>query len=541
MTQPRALEPPQTPRRRGARAGANNRLVRAVARVPAKVRTKLLVAFLVIAALLVVVGVVGLRFLGQANARVERLGTLQRRSVAYETLRTEATLVRQLLSYRAGGEPGPATLTGAKASFGGERWLLVDGAIRFALSQLVPATSEMTFGFVPPADDERLLQQIRRDHQTVARQLATISTLDKAGVVTSAKARPALAAAIAADQDLFEVTNELAGRTNERTTTLIAANRSAYTSSRDLFIGVGVVSVALALGLGLILSWSLIGPIQSTEARLAEIAEGDFSGRLDVPNRDELGSLAANVNRTNEQLRQLYGELETTSRHKSEFLANMSHELRTPLNAIIGFSQVLQQRMFGEINEKQDDYLADILSSGNHLLSLINDVLDLSKVEAGQVELDIAPFSLQEALERGVVMVRERATKNRVQLSLELAPDADGVRGDERRVRQIVFNILSNAVKFTPAGGRVSVTTARVNGEVLVSVTDTGPGVAPADQTRIFEEFQQTDVGVEQREGTGLGLALSKRLVELHGGRIWVESEPGRGSRFVFTLPSEES
>ena len=539
MTQPRALEPPQAPRRRAARAGANNWLVRAVARVPAKVRTKLLVAFLGIAGLLVVVGVVGLRFLGQANARVERLGTLQRRSVAYDTLQTEARLLRQLLSYRAGGEPGPATLTGAKASFGGERWLLVDGAIRFALSQLVPATSEVTFGFVPPADDERLLQQIRRDYQTVARQLATISTLDKAGV-TGAKARPALAAAITADQDLFEVTNELAGRTNERTTTLIAANRSAYTSSRDLFIGVGAVSVALALGLGLILSWSLIGPIQSTEARLAEIASGDFSGRLDVPNRDELGSLGANVNRTNEQLRRLYGELETTSRHKSEFLANMSHELRTPLNAIIGFSQVLQQRMFGGINEKQEEYLADILSSGNHLLSLINDVLDLSKVEAGQVELDIATFSLREALERGVVMVRERATNNRVQLSLELAPDADGVRGDERRVRQIVFNILSNAVKFTPAGGRVSVTTARVDGEVHVSVSDTGPGVAPADQTRIFEEFQQTDVGVEQREGTGLGLALSKRLVELHGGRIWVESEPGHGSRFVFTLPREE-
>jgi signal transduction histidine kinase len=522
-----------------ARAGANNWLVRAVARVPAKVRTKLLVAFLGIAALLVVVGVVGLRFLGQANARVERLGTLQRRSVAYDTLQTEATLLRQLLSYRAGGEPGLATLTGAKASFGGERWLLVDGAIRFALSQVVPATSEVTFGFVPPADDEGLLQKIRRDYQTVARQLVTISSLDKAGV-NDAKARPALAAAITADQDLFEVTNELAGRTNERTTTLIAANRSAYTSSRDLFIGVGAVSVALALGLGLILSWSLIGPIQSTEARLAEIAAGDFSGRLDVPNRDELGSLGANVNRTNEQLRRLYDELETTSRHKSEFLASMSHELRTPLNAIIGFSQVLQQRMFGGINEKQEEYLADILSSGNHLLSLINDVLDLSKVEAGQVELEIANFSLQEALERGVVMVRERATENRVQLSLELAPDADGVRGDERRVRQIVFNILSNAVKFTPAGGRVSVSAERVNGEVHVSVSDTGPGVAPGDRTRIFEEFQQTDVGVEQREGTGLGLALSKRLVELHGGRIWVESEPGHGSRFVFTLPREE-
>ena len=168
-------------------------------------------------------------------------------------------------------------------------------------------------------------------------------------------------------------------------------------------------------------------------------------------------------------------------------------------------------------------------------------MLDLSKVEAGQVELEIADFSLREALERGVVMVRERATKNGVRLSLELAPDVDLVRGDERRLRQVVFNLLSNAVKFTPAGGSVAVATARVDGEVKVSVTDTGPGIAPDDRERIFEEFQQTDVGVGQREGTGLGLALSKRLVELHGGRIWVESEAGRGSRFVFTLPLAKS
>ena len=214
-----------------------------------------------------------------------------------------------------------------------------------------------------------------------------------------------------------------------------------------------------------------------------------------MPNRDELGSLAANVNRMNDELRRLYGELETASRHKSEFLANMSHELRTPLNAIIGFSQVLRQRLFGEVNEKQEEYLDDILSSGNHLLSLINDVLDLSKVEAGQVELEIDDFSLREALERGLVMVRERASKNSVQLSLELAPDVDIVRGDERRLQQVVFNLLSNAVKFTPAGGSVAVATARVDGEVRVSVTDTGPGIAPDDQERIFEEFQQTDVG----------------------------------------------
>jgi signal transduction histidine kinase len=194
--------------------------------------------------------------------------------------------------------------------------------------------------------------------------------------------------------------------------------------------------------------------------------------------------------------------------------------------------------MVGPVNEKQAEYLDDIISSGNHLLSLINDVLDLSKVEAGQVELEVHPFSLREALERGVVMVRERATEDGVRVAFAADPEVDVVDGDERRIKQVIFNLLSNAVKFTPAGGAVEVRAAQANGEVRISVADTGPGLAPAEQERIFEEFQQAEAGVELREGTGLGLALSKRLVELHGGRIWVESELGRGSTFVFTLPA---
>jgi len=540
MAQPDALRVPPPTRRWAALVGSDTRLARGVARVPAKVRTKLLVAFLGIAALLVLVGVVGLRFLGQSNARVENLGTLQLRSATYETLQTQANILRQLLGLRVGGDPGAASITGAKASLGGRRWVLVDVEIRFALSQLGPSTSEVTYGFVPPPADERMLRQIRRDYHRFDDAMSVAVTLDGEGL-TSDKVTPSLQRAINADNDLFLVTNDLAERTSDQTEALITANRSAYSSSRNLFIGVGAVSVALAAGLGLILAWSLIGPIQRMETRLSEIAAGDFSGRVDVPNRDELGSLGANVNRMNDELRRLYAELETASRHKSEFLANMSHELRTPLNAIIGFSQVLLQRMFGEITEKQREYLDDILSSGNHLLSLINDVLDLSKVEAGQVVLELGAFSLREALARGVVMVRERATTSGVRLALELAPEADLVEGDERRIRQVAFNLLSNAVKFTPAGGSVTVATARVDGEVQVSVTDTGPGIAPEDEERIFEQFRQTELGVQAREGTGLGLALSKRLVELHGGRIWVESEPGRGSRFVFTLPGGEA
>ena len=537
----RALRAPRLALQRwAARFGSDNRLVRAIARAPAKVRTKLLVSFLAIVVLLVLVGVVGLRFLGQSNARIEGLGTLQLRSSTYQTLQTQAEMLRQLLALRVGGDPGAATITGAASSREGRRWALVDATIRFALSQLGPSTSEVTYGFVPPPADQRMLERIRGDYHSFDNSLSRVAGLDSAGI-TGRSVTPSLLRAIAADNDLYAVTNDLAERTTNETDTLIAANRSAYTSSRNLFVVVGAVSVVLAAGLGLLLSWAVIGPIQRVETRLAEIASGDFSGRVDVANRDELGSLAANLNRMNDELRRLYGELETASRHKSEFLANMSHELRTPLNAIIGFSQVLRQRLFGAINPKQEEYLDDILSSGNHLLSLINDVLDLSKVEAGQVELKVAAFSLREALERGAVTLGGRAAKNGVGLSVELAPDVDIVDGDERRIRQVVFNLLSNAVKFTPPGGHVTVAAARVNGEVQVAVADTGPGIAAEDHERIFEEFQQTDVGVGQREGTGLGLALSRRLVELHGGRIWVESEPGQGSRFVFTLPQAEA
>ncbi len=231
-------------------------------------------------------------------------------------------------------------------------------------------------------------------------------------------------------------------------------------------------------------------------------------------------------------------QLEAASRHKSEFLANMSHELRTPLNAVIGFSEVLLQRMFGELNDKQDEYLKDIYASGQHLLSLINDILDLSKIEAGRMELAPAPFHLPSALENAVTLVKERAARHGITLQVDLDPRLGEIMGDERKVKQVLLNLLSNAVKFTPEGGRISLKAVRHDGAVAIAVTDTGVGIAPADQAAIFEEFRQ--VGSDEtrkQEGTGLGLTLAKKFVELHGGRIWVESEPGRGSTFTFTLP----
>jgi GAF domain-containing protein len=231
--------------------------------------------------------------------------------------------------------------------------------------------------------------------------------------------------------------------------------------------------------------------------------------------------------------------LEAASRHKSEFLANMSHELRTPLNAILGFSEVLAERMFGEVNEKQAEYLQDILASGRHLLSLINDILDLSKVEAGRLELELGQFHLPTALENALTLVRERATRHGITLTQTVDERVGDIVADERKVKQILLNLLSNAVKFTPEGGRVGLSATAADDVITIAVSDTGIGIAPEDQAAIFEEFRQAGRDdARKQEGTGLGLTLAKKFVELHGGQIGVQSHVGQGSTFSFTLPA---
>jgi signal transduction histidine kinase/HAMP domain-containing protein len=231
-------------------------------------------------------------------------------------------------------------------------------------------------------------------------------------------------------------------------------------------------------------------------------------------------------------------ELEIANRHKDEFLASMSHELRTPLNAIIGFSEVMLERLFGELSDKQEEYLTDILSSGRHLLSLINDILDLAKIEAGRMELEATDFDLPQAIDNALVLVRERALRRGIALEQTIDPGLGAIKGDERKIKQVLLNLLSNAVKFTPEGGRIDVRAARADGMAEISVADTGVGIAPEDHGAVFEEFRQVGTDYARKhEGTGLGLALARKFVELHGGRIWVESRVGHGATFTFTIP----
>jgi signal transduction histidine kinase len=521
------------PRRR-LLSPADNRLVRAVGRLPAGVHAKLLVAFVGTALLVIVLGALGLRLLGQSNERVETLGTLQQRAFAYGKLRADASYVRLLQAQHVGGDfyKNFPDLNRTEDDAAG---LAIDRAIASAVAQIPPSTFPDNLGFRPPPEDEIYLQRIRSTGDRLSTVVRQLIEAREAGSPreTSLRVRSESLAI-----DLNQRATELANVTAAKTDAVTAQNASAYARSRNLFIAAAAGTIVLALFLGFVLSWSVIGPIQQIDTRLAAIASGNFSGHVDVTNRDELGALAANVNRMNDELQRLYRELETASEHKSEFLANMSHELRTPLNAIIGFSQVLREGIAGEVNTKQAEYLDDILTSGNHLLALINDVLDLSKVEAGQVQLELAPFSIHDALERGVSMVREQATRDGVQVTLHTNGGLDSVTGDERRIRQVIFNLLSNAVKFTPRGGLVDIAATQSSGEVRVSVADTGPGIAAEDLDRIFQEFQQTEAGARHHEGTGLGLALSKRFVEMHGGRIWCDSGVGKGSTFVFSLPA---
>ena len=327
-----------------------------------------------------------------------------------------------------------------------------------------------------------------------------------------------------------------------------------------------IVGLALAFLVSLVLARRMVTPIHTLQAGAARIGGGDLDHIIQVRTGDELQALAEEFNRMTAELRESYAglekkveertldlnvalaqleekgrELETVSRHKSEFLANMSHELRTPLNAIIGFSEVLREQMFGELNEAQMGYVGDVLEAGQHLLSLINDILDLSKIEAGRMELDLGNVSVPQALNSGLTMHGERADRNGITLTHTVGPEVGVIRADERKVRQVIFNLLSNAVKFTPPGGHVDVSAFVADGMVEVAVTDSGPGIVREDHERIFEEFQQARGSSHgSREGTGLGLTLSRQFIELHGGRLWVESEEGAGSTFRFTLPLEQ-
>lgn len=487
-----------------------------VARIPATIHTKLLTAFLGIVVLLVTLGAVGLGVLQSANERALDLVRLERRIAAYRQLQHNTT----------------GQLYAVSSAFFATSERELDTALR----RLELFSYDFDRAEFVARDELELLRSVEADYVVLIETGARIIELVRAGRLDEARALHRARSAPLANQ-LDRHVYTLATKAEADMVESAEHGSRAYRTQQVAVVAVSIGSILLALALGYATSASLVLPVREIRARLRRIAHGDFAGRLEVPNRDEIGDLAENVNLMSGELDRLYGELERASRHKSAFLANMSHELRTPMNAIIGFNRLVMRRCKDILPQKQYDNLGKIAISADHLLTLINTILDLSKIEAGRMEVRTGAFEIGPLLEACTRTIEPLLDGKAVTLASQIDPALPVLHTDQDMVRQIMLNLLSNAAKFTQRG-RITVA-ARRDGEALsISVADNGIGIPKEQLARIFEEFRQVDDSTtREHTGTGLGLAICRRLAGLLGGSIEVESEPGSGSTFTLKLP----
>ena len=506
-------------------------LVRWVARLRASVHSKLLGAFLLIALLLIAMGAMSLqsiasvarqsRLLDQARERVDASRQIEHALGLQMTFTRNALLVRD-----------DATI---------ESIFRENNRFRDTFDRLEAAA---------PPDQRETIQRLRNTQDKVMVTVARIAAL-----IREDKADEAMDLHLSEGYPLYReiatlvtraVRNEEAGMGQLR-----EGVEATYRRALLLTGGFAAASIVLALGLGFVISWSFILPVRQAEGFLGQVAKGDFSANIDVANRDEFGALARQMNEMSRELHELYDaqrraahqlrvlntELEQASRAKSNFLASMSHELRTPMNAILGFIEMIRDGLYGEIPPEIQEPVSDIHTCGKQLLGLINNVLDLSKIEAGHMELALGEYVVEDIVNTVKLSLRALASTKGLDLVTAVTPDLPLCVGDGKRITQCLMNLAGNALKFTREG-RVEIR-AELEGEnMLFAVADTGIGI-PADQIdSIFEEFRQADATVSRDfGGTGLGLSITRKLVELHGGQIWVESLPGKGSTFFFSIP----
>jgi signal transduction histidine kinase len=487
-----------------------------VARVPATVHKKLLVAFLTIVVLLITVGVVGLQLLSGVNRRAEEMAKLQRKIAAYRQI--QHGTIAQLYS-----------ITSALL-LADERTLA--GTLR-QLNQFGYDLDRLQF---VARDEAELLGQVQKNYDQFVEIITKVVELIRAGKVHEGRELQLAEASPLADR-LERLTNQLVNRAAAEMVASIETSQEAYLTSRWVVIGFAVGSIGLALVLGYAFSWSLIGPVKEMDSRLKQIASGDFSQHVGVLNRDELGTLAANLNRMSDELGQLYQQLDAANRRKSDFLASMSHEFRTPLNAIIGYGRIIRRETEGQISQVQKDNLQDLLNNAERLLHLIDSLLDFAKIEAGKMEVRVEPVRVQEVIHGAASTIESMLNVDGVRLVREIAPDIPALYTDREKLRQIIINLLGNAVKFTERG-EIRISACQQNGSVKLAVSDTGIGIERKDLDQIFERFHQGDRSNNKKyRGTGLGLAIVKQFVNLLGGEIGVVSEVGKGSVFTVTLP----
>ena len=506
-------------------------LVRRVARIRASVHAKLLGAFLLIALLLIAMAVMSLqainsvarqsRLLDQAHQRVEDSRQIARTVGAQMNFIRNAVLLRD-----------EATIES-----------ILRESDRFGNTLAVLDRSAAS-------EEKEAIQRIREVHTQVLSTVGAVATLIRAGKVDEA-----MTLHLNESQPLYREVTSLVTRVVQSEEAEMARLRPqvAAASRKALWLmgGFAAASIFLALLLGFVISWSFILPVREAEGFLAHVTKGDFSTSIDVPNRDEFGALAARMNamsrelhqlnedqrRAAQQLQRLNAELEQASRAKSDFLANMSHELRTPMNAILGFTEMIVDGVYGDVPPEIREPVADINTCGRQLLRLINDVLDLSKIEAGRMELALDAYSVEDVVNTVKTSLRSLAAEKGLDFVTVVQPDMPICHGDAKRITQCLVNLAGNALKFTREG-RVEIGAEIRDGALLFRVSDTGIGIAASQLGHIFEEFRQVDATITREfGGTGLGLSITKKFVELHGGRIWVESEAGKGSTFFISMP----
>ena len=506
-------------------------LVRRVARIRASVHAKLLGAFLLIALLLIAMAVMSLqainsvarqsRLLDQAHQRVEDSRQIARTVGAQMNFIRNAVLLRD-----------EATIES-----------ILRESDRFGNTLAVLDRSAAS-------EEKEAIQRIREVHTQVLSTVGAVATLIRAGKVDEA-----MTLHLNESQPLYREVTSLVTRVVQSEEAEMARLRPqvAAASRKALWLmgGFAAASIFLALLLGFVISWSFILPVREAEGFLAHVTKGDFSTSIDVPNRDEFGALAARMNamsrelhqlnedqrRAAQQLQRLNAELEQASRAKSDFLANMSHELRTPMNAILGFTEMIVDGVYGDVPPEIREPVADINTCGRQLLRLINDVLDLSKIEAGRMELALDAYSIEDVVNTVKTSLRSLAAEKGLDFVTVVQPDMPICHGDAKRITQCLVNLTGNALKFTREG-RVEIGAEIREGALLFRVSDTGIGIAASQLGHIFEEFRQVDATITREfGGTGLGLSITKKFVELHGGRIWVESEAGKGSTFFISMP----
>jgi signal transduction histidine kinase len=399
-------------------------------------------------------------------------------------------------------------------------------------------------------EERELFQRIR-----TAQGSALTTVADIANLVRDGKLDEAMNLQLKKEYPLYlqieALVDEVVRRERD---TMDSLRASVATANRRTLIVMGgfvISSIVLAVLLGFVISWSFILPVREAHGFVTQIARGNFRATINVPNRDEFGALADRMNQMSKELHELYQnqraasqqlqglneQLQQASKSKSEFLANMSHELRTPMNSILGFVEMLLDDLYGEIPPNIREPLTDIQANGKHLLNLINDVLDLSKIEAGRMELLLEEYSVQDVVDTTKALLQSMAVEKGLEFVAVAQETIPLAFGDGKRITQCLMNLAGNALKFTKKG-RVEICVEQKRDKLLYRVSDTGIGI-PRDQLdQVFREFRQVDATITREfGGTGLGLSITKKFVEMHGGRIWVESELGKGSNFFFEIP----